>query len=589
MLLRPASFPHCSVVGLDQHQRVDRRGAVRGCDRTRTPGGNRERGGAAVRRGAYRRRDAQTRPTVPPPPPGTPVEIALDDAVQRALERNLDIAVERLNPQAFDFSLAAFEGQLPARRSRPRSACAVSRSFPGVRRPVRRLRVLTTETFTGNTGITQNLKWGGGSFAASFNNNRQSQSDAFATRNPALNTNFNLTFRAAAAAQLPHRRHPGAAADHSAESGDVSEIALRADDRQDPGRRSKRVLGSHLRASKRRKWPKGRSRSHRSWSRTIRRAWRSAHWRRSTSCRRRPKRRTAAGCCPDDGRTRHGGAGAQASHRERHGRSVSGAPRLNPVDRPTYSAEPVDVGAAVHSRPQHPHRPRAIAPSTAGPTTCRCEACPTSSFRRSTSRPRTARRGLAGPQFIRSGLGGDDHRDDSKRIRRRVADSWESGARRTGTSTCASAIPIGASPAEANVARARLQQRQTIAQSRQLELQIATEVTNAALQVECEPRAAAGAPAAQDLAEQRLAGGAEPVRGWSLHELLRGPGAARSARRAERAAAGAARLPPGAGRVRAGPGDSRWWWRRHHGDSTRGRISAEGNNWRRKFRKLGDS
>src|SRR4030095_7094036 len=48
----------------------------------------------------------QTRPTVPPQP-GTKVELTLDDAVQRALERNLDVAVERLSPQTYDFALAA--------------------------------------------------------------------------------------------------------------------------------------------------------------------------------------------------------------------------------------------------------------------------------------------------------------------------------------------------------------------------------------------------------------------------------------------------------------------------------------------------
>src|SRR5919201_1347724 len=34
----------------------------------------------------------QTRPTVPPPAPGTRVDLTMADAVQRALERNLDIS-----------------------------------------------------------------------------------------------------------------------------------------------------------------------------------------------------------------------------------------------------------------------------------------------------------------------------------------------------------------------------------------------------------------------------------------------------------------------------------------------------------------
>ena len=51
----------------------------------------------------------QTRPTVPPPAPGMRIDLTLADAVQRALERNLDISVERLNPQTFDFSIAALQ------------------------------------------------------------------------------------------------------------------------------------------------------------------------------------------------------------------------------------------------------------------------------------------------------------------------------------------------------------------------------------------------------------------------------------------------------------------------------------------------
>ena len=38
------------------------------------------------------------------------------------------------------------------------------------------------------------MKWGGGSFAVGWNNNRQEQSDLFATRNPAINSNLNMVF-----------------------------------------------------------------------------------------------------------------------------------------------------------------------------------------------------------------------------------------------------------------------------------------------------------------------------------------------------------------------------------------------------------
>src|SRR6267142_2298288 len=54
--------------------------------------------------------------------------------------------------------------------------------------------MLVTETYTGNSGVAQNVKWGGGSFAFTFNNNRQKQSDLFATRNPVVNTNINALY-----------------------------------------------------------------------------------------------------------------------------------------------------------------------------------------------------------------------------------------------------------------------------------------------------------------------------------------------------------------------------------------------------------
>jgi outer membrane protein len=64
--------------------------------------------------------------------------------------------------------------------------------------------------------------------------------------------------------------------------------------------------------------------------------------------------------------------------------------------------------------------------------------------------------------------------------------------------------PIGTSAANANAARARLQQQQTVAQSKQLELQIATEVTNAALQVDATLERVQASNVSRELAEKRL-------------------------------------------------------------------------------------
>ncbi len=134
--------------------------------------------------------EEQTRPTNPPQP-GVRVELTLDDAVKRALERNLDIAVERLNPQTYDFALASLQANYrPVFNSNygMRSATSFTRSQTAGG------DILITDTFTGNNGILQNVKWGGGSFAVAFNNNRQAQSDLFATRNPAISSNLNFVY-----------------------------------------------------------------------------------------------------------------------------------------------------------------------------------------------------------------------------------------------------------------------------------------------------------------------------------------------------------------------------------------------------------
>jgi outer membrane protein TolC len=111
--------------------------------------------------------------------------------------------------------------------------------------------------------------------------------------------------------------------------------------------------------------------------------------------------------------------------------------------------------------------------------------------------------GIGGPQFVRQGLGGTitevipgGFSNALGLIRDRRAPTWNMAL--------SLSYPIGTSPAEANVARARLQQRQTIAETRALELQIATEVTNAALQVEATRERLQAATVALELAEKRL-------------------------------------------------------------------------------------
>ncbi len=452
---------------------------------------------AAKQFAAARAEAEQTRPTAPPPPTGIVVELTLDAATERALERNLDIAVERLNPQTFDFSLAALDANYrPTLTSNfsMRSQTAFSRSQTAGG------DVLVTETLTNNYGLSQNMKWGGGSFAVAFNNNRQEQSDAFATRNPALNANLSAAY---VQPLLRNFRIDGTRAQLQVTriNQQISETTLRATITRtlvnvrnaywdlvyaiaaaEVADRSL-VLATRLVQDNQARVEVGTLAPL-----DVVQAQAEEATRRQTVAQTVAARRTAE----------------LALKRL----IVSGTDdplwnaQIEPIDRPTYSSTPIDVADAVR---------KALATRTDLETARRQMTSNDISLRSLTDQQLpaldlTASYGLAGvggPQFVRQGLGGSitevipsGFSNALGLIKDRRAPTWNLGL--------SLSYPIGTSPAEANVARARLQQRQTIAQSRALELQIAMEVTNAALQVEATRERLQAATVALQLAEKRL-------------------------------------------------------------------------------------
>ncbi len=452
---------------------------------------------AAKQFAAARAEAEQTRPTAPPPPTGIVVELTLDAATERALERNLDIAVERLNPQTFDFSLAALDANYrPTLTSNfsMRSQTAFSRSQTAGG------DVLVTDTLTNNYGLSQNMKWGGGSFAVAFNNNRQEQSDAFATRNPALNANLSAAY---VQPLLRNFRIDGTRAQLQVTriNQQISETTLRATITRtlvnvrnaywdlvyaiaaaEVADRSL-VLATRLVQDNQARVEVGTLAPL-----DVVQAQAEEATRRQTVAQTVAARRTAE----------------LALKRL----IVSGTDdplwnaQIEPIDRPTYSSTPIDVADAVR---------KALATRTDLETARRQMTSNDISLRSLTDQQLpaldlTASYGLAGvggPQFVRQGLGGSitevipsGFSNALGLIKDRRAPTWNLGL--------SLSYPIGTSPAEANVARARLQQRQTIAQSRALELQIAMEVTNAALQVEATRERLQAATVALQLAEKRL-------------------------------------------------------------------------------------
>ncbi|HEY6506739.1 MAG TPA: TolC family protein, partial [Vicinamibacterales bacterium] len=133
----------------------------------------------------------QTRPTIGAGTPGPAIELTLDDATARALERNLDVAVERLNPQIQDYNLERLRATY-----RPIVSSSVSQREQ-VQPPTSQLNgglVVQNNQAVYNAAVTQSMPWGGGDVAVNWNNQRQETNNSFANFNPLYNSNLVATF-----------------------------------------------------------------------------------------------------------------------------------------------------------------------------------------------------------------------------------------------------------------------------------------------------------------------------------------------------------------------------------------------------------
>ena len=119
------------------------------------------------------------------------VPLTLEDAVRRAVDNNLEIAVERLNPQTFDFTLASLRANY-----NPNATSNLGRR-DNVRPPTNLLNPGSpnVSTMTYNAGIAQNMRWGGGNYALTFNNNKiVSPTDQLARFDPQYNSSYLFSY-----------------------------------------------------------------------------------------------------------------------------------------------------------------------------------------------------------------------------------------------------------------------------------------------------------------------------------------------------------------------------------------------------------
>jgi HAE1 family hydrophobic/amphiphilic exporter-1 len=129
----------------------------------------------------------------PPVPEGTEiVELTLEMAYALALEKNLNLKVQRMNPILQDYTYQGMRAQyrpnLSASYSYRNNLTPSNSTLDGV-------TSVTSIGQTYNTGISQSIRWyGSPSVSASFGNSRSSTNNVTARLNPSFNSSLSFSF-----------------------------------------------------------------------------------------------------------------------------------------------------------------------------------------------------------------------------------------------------------------------------------------------------------------------------------------------------------------------------------------------------------
>ncbi len=132
----------------------------------------------------------QTPAASPQQPTGTTVDLRLDEAVGRAMEQNIDLAVQRLNPQLQDLSLAgtraAYRPTVTGTLGDGNSSNMPNNTLSGAAVG----SVTSTQTYNYNAGVSQIVPWTGGTASLTWNNSRAFQISNSYSVNPSYTSRF---------------------------------------------------------------------------------------------------------------------------------------------------------------------------------------------------------------------------------------------------------------------------------------------------------------------------------------------------------------------------------------------------------------
>ena len=125
------------------------------------------------------------------PPSGPMRRLSVDDAVAMALEKNLGLRAERLNPQIQDLSVAQARAAFtPEFFSTFRTA---SNESPSSTFLAGTAETITDDQFISNLGVQQSVPWGGGGYRVTWAGSR-SKTTGFTSFNPQLRSTLNAEF-----------------------------------------------------------------------------------------------------------------------------------------------------------------------------------------------------------------------------------------------------------------------------------------------------------------------------------------------------------------------------------------------------------
>jgi len=452
---------------------------------------------------------AQT-PTLAPAPAAAPadtrpvVHLTLDDSVKLALDRNLDIAVQRLSPQTFDFSIASLRAayrpsltsQLSTQSATNPATSTVAAGSAGAGAGI------NSGLTSFNGGVAENLPWGGGGFAVTLNNSKNTTSSSTALFNPAFNTNWS--------AQYTQPLLRGFSTDSTRQqlvvtrlNQDISEIQLKATitntlsnvrnaywdyvfavQSVDVAQQSL-DLANQLVADNQTRVEVGTMAPI-----DVVQAQSQAATARQALVQAQATRRTAELALK---RLIVGGTN-----------DPNWSVRIDPVDRPDFVPMGIDVDAAVR-RALSERTDLEIAKKNVQANDVTLKFLHNQTLPQTDFVARYGLVGLGGTQFVTTGTGLT--REITGTIPGGYGDALSTlfnGRFPTWTVALNVSYPLGMSTADAAVARAKIQLNQTAAQVNQVELQIATDVTNAALQVQSNSERVQAAQAARQLAQQQL-------------------------------------------------------------------------------------